>query len=134
MEEGGETEKMWQPLCPCSSGLNLWVAREGFAEQQIIMSHREPCCHKKVAPLPPAALLLFWLPKGCTIDCTPDCTPLYFTVRSNDALASDVQIVLYVTHWAACGFFWEACHSGFDPGVLVGADASFFASLSTTNQ
>jgi hypothetical protein len=42
--------------------------------------------------------------------------------------------VLYITHWAACGFFWEALHSGFDPDILIGADAPFFASLSLSDQ
>ena len=35
---------------------------------------------------------------------------------------------------AACGFFWEARQSGFDPDVLLGADAPFFASLGVLDQ
>lgn len=45
-----------------------------------------------------------------------------------------MQIVLYIVHWAACGFFWEAQQSGFDPDILIGANAPFFASLSMWDQ
>ena len=45
-----------------------------------------------------------------------------------------LQIVLYILHGTACGFYWEALQSGFDPDILSGADAAFFASLSMGDQ
>ena len=45
-----------------------------------------------------------------------------------------VQIVMLITHWVACTFWWEARHVAYDPDVLVGVDAAFMAGLGALEQ
>lgn len=45
-----------------------------------------------------------------------------------------MQIVVLCTHWSACGFYYMARLSGFDPELLVGTNQSFFLSLNDAQQ
>ena len=46
----------------------------------------------------------------------------------------NLAIVMLITHWVACGFFWEAREVGFDPEILPGVDAALMAGLGAGDQ
>ncbi len=53
---------------------------------------------------------------------------LWFTVLRN------VSIVVTITHWLACVFWWEAREVAFDAEVLSGVAAAFMSTLQPFEQ
>uniref|UniRef100_A0A383VAB8 Cyclic nucleotide-binding domain-containing protein n=1 Tax=Tetradesmus obliquus TaxID=3088 RepID=A0A383VAB8_TETOB len=49
-------------------------------------------------------------------------------------VARNLVIVLYLTHWVACGFNFLAVSGGYDPDMLVGLNPELFASISKPEQ
>ncbi|KAF6256108.1 hypothetical protein COO60DRAFT_1702472 [Scenedesmus sp. NREL 46B-D3] len=49
-------------------------------------------------------------------------------------VARNLVIVLYLTHWVACGFDFLAVSGGYDPDMLVGLNPALFASISKPEQ
>lgn len=49
-------------------------------------------------------------------------------------VARNLVIVLYLTHWVACGFNLLARSGGYDPDLLVGLNPELFASISLPEQ
>lgn len=49
-------------------------------------------------------------------------------------VARNLVIVLYLTHWVACGFNLLARSGGYDPDLLVGLNPDLFASISLPEQ
>jgi hypothetical protein len=49
-------------------------------------------------------------------------------------VARNLVIVLYLTHWVACGFNFLAVSGGYDPDMLVGLNPDLFASISKPEQ
>jgi hypothetical protein len=49
-------------------------------------------------------------------------------------VARNLVIVLYLTHWVACGFNFLARSGGYDPDLLVGLNPELFASISLPEQ
>jgi hypothetical protein len=49
-------------------------------------------------------------------------------------VARNLVIVLYLTHWVACGFNLLARSGGYDPDLLVGLNTDLFASISLPEQ
>lgn len=49
-------------------------------------------------------------------------------------VARNLVIVLYLTHWVACGFNFLARSGGYDPDMLVGLNSQLFASISPPEQ
>jgi hypothetical protein len=49
-------------------------------------------------------------------------------------VARNLVIVLYLTHWVACGFNFLARSGGYDPDMLVGLNPELFASITLPEQ
>lgn len=49
-------------------------------------------------------------------------------------VARNLVIVLYLTHWVACGFNYLARSGGYDPDLLVGLNPDLFSSISQPDQ
>ncbi|GAX74508.1 hypothetical protein CEUSTIGMA_g1957.t1 [Chlamydomonas eustigma] len=49
-------------------------------------------------------------------------------------MKSKTQIVMLITHWVACTFWWEARAVSFDPDILVGVNAAFMGSQASFEQ
>jgi hypothetical protein len=49
-------------------------------------------------------------------------------------VARNLVIVLYLTHWVACGFNLLARSGGYDPDMLIGLNPDLFASVSLPEQ
>ncbi|KAK9847644.1 hypothetical protein WJX84_010180 [Apatococcus fuscideae] len=49
-------------------------------------------------------------------------------------LTRNIAIVMYITHWAACGFYFVCRQYGFAADVLVGTEPDFFTHLNTGQQ
>ncbi len=69
----------------------------------------------------------------CPSDCPPYASSDLFCRLQNHCWHHSghcLQIVLYVIHWTACGFYFVENMLGFNEEYMVGADELFFTSLS----